>query len=507
MEVAELFATLGLQANEGQWKRGQELIGGMRTALGFFVAWEGVKFFAEMVESVTQAAIGAERLSQKLGVSTEDVQRLGYAARVSGVEAEQLQVGMQKLAKGLEEARTKGSGPVAETFAKLGISMNDPLVKSKDLGETILVVAEKFKAMPDDARKTALAIELFGRSGTALIPMLNEGKDGIVAFMKEADQLGIVLTQDDAKAFEKFEQDQVRLKATWEGLRNTAVKALLPMLQELVTNLLEWVKANREAIASTLKTVLEGLVIAVKAVGYAFQGLVAVIDFFKEHTELAQAILIALGVVIAAFAVEAAVSWVIAFWPVVLVIAIITAVILVVMDLWKSITTGKGVAASVFRWIARQAEDFWEGLKAIGEAIGGFFADVGRGIRDAFVDAFNFVIDKAKDFGDTLSNLPAIKQLTELGHFIGGGVYDATHPDEAAVVQAPAYSGASGVVQARGATTVNVSAPVTINAQNADAQQVQKMIEEHHEQVVRDVYSGTGGGDLVFDASQIPGGQ
>ena len=506
MEVADLFATLGLKPDERAWKRGSELIEGMHHALEFFVAWEAVKFLGDMVESVTKAAIGAERLSQKLGISTKDVQELGYAARVSGVDAEQLQVGMQRLARNLDEARTKGTGDAADAFSRLGISMADPMVKAGDLGETIGLLADKFSKMPDNATKTALAIELFGRSGTALIPMLNQGKAGIAAFRKEAEDLGIVISQDDAKAFEKFEQDQIRLQATWEGLKNTVVKALLPALQDMLAGFSEWVKANKELIASTLKSVIESLVVAVKALGVAFQAVAAVIDFFKEHTDLATAIIIALGVVIAAFAVEAAISWAIAFWPLTLIVAVIAAIVLVFMDLWRSITTGRGVFASAFNWMADQVKEFWDGLVDIADKIAGFFTGVASGIKGAFTSAFEWIADKAEWLADKIENMPVISQLIDAGAWVGntvGGLATGGASEPEAAPSRP--SAASGTQTVQG-TTVSVNAPVTINAKNADATQVQKLIEQHHEQIVRDVYAGTGGADVGMDIAGLDAG-
>ena len=63
-------------------------------------------------------------------------------------------------------------------------------------------IADKFAVMKDGSEKTALALDLFGRAGAKLIPMLNEGSAGISELQEEARALGIVLGKEDLKAAE-----------------------------------------------------------------------------------------------------------------------------------------------------------------------------------------------------------------------------------------------------------------------------------------------------------------
>ena len=297
--------------------------------------------------------------------------------------------------------------------------MSDAAIRSGNLDDQLMRIADGFADAGPNVNKTAIAMEIFGRSGTTLIPFLNRGADGIKELRQEFIATGAQISGETSKSFEEFEENQKRLKYTLVGLRNEAVEALLPALKELADGALEWVRANKELIKSTLESVVRGLTIAVHGLGYAFEAVAAVIDFFHEHTDLATAIIIALGVVIAAFAVEAAISWVLAFWPLVLIIAVIAAVVLVIMDLWKSITTGKGVAASVFNWIKRQVSELWEGIKDIAKAIADFFVSVATGFRDAFVAAFDWVVEKAKKVGETIRNLPILKQFLDAQEGLG----------------------------------------------------------------------------------------
>jgi hypothetical protein len=380
-------------------------------------------------------------------------------------------------------------------------------------------IADGFADAGPNVNKTAIAMEIFGRSGTSLIPFLNRGADGIKELREEFIATGAQIDGQTTESFKAFEEDQKRLKYTLIGLRNEAIEALLPSLKELAEGAMEWIKANKELIKSTLTTVVQGLTYAVKGLGYAFEAVGAVIDFFKEHTDLATAIIIALGAVIAAFAVEAAISWIVAFFPLFAVIAIIAAVVLAVMDIWQSITTGKGVAASVFRWIGDQINEVWEGIKDIANSIADFFVGVGSAIKSAFVDAFEWVAAKLEWLEDKIRNAPVLSQLIDAGEWVGGKVgglatgdtasdadaaaaaaaVTAATPDVARLpvgVNAPPTGPGQAISTVPGAVTLTQSNHIEINGvtdPQAVGQIVDKKIKESKDKMMIDAHAAVGG--------------
>ncbi len=368
--VAELVAKLGLVPDHGSWEKGDKLIEGLKHGLEILGVFEGVEKVKEMVEQTVHAAVAAKELSQKLGVSTEAVQELGYAASVTGGTSEGMQVSMQHLARGLQELRTKGTGPSADAFKSLGVNVKDSEIQHGNLDQVLEIVADRFAAMPDGVKKTSTAMELFGRSGTELLPLLNKGSGGIKELREEAERLGVVIGDDGIEKAHEFEISQKRLSATLTGLKNEAVIALLPALQEMVEGLSKWVGENREAIASTLEAVIRGVAEAFSIAGEVVK---AVTDFFHEHQKVAIAVLEAVGAAIALFAINAAANWIIAFAPFVLIAATIAGIILIVQDLWNSIETGEGIFADIGNaleeWVDNTKQtfaDFWEYL------VGGF---------------------------------------------------------------------------------------------------------------------------------------
>jgi hypothetical protein len=61
-------------------------------------------------------------------------------------------------------------------------------------------VIDKFGTLQPGAEQTAFAMNVFGRSGKDLIPILAKGRDGMAELEQKAADLGLVMSQDDVDA-------------------------------------------------------------------------------------------------------------------------------------------------------------------------------------------------------------------------------------------------------------------------------------------------------------------
>jgi hypothetical protein len=125
--------------------------------------------------------------AMKVGASTEFFSAMKYTAGQAGIEIDGLTNAFAKL----NIATIKGN----ESFSQIGISLQNANGESKKTEEVFLEVADRFAQMEDGAQKTALAVSLFGKSGTDLIPLLNQGADALRDQNEQAKELG--LTFDD----------------------------------------------------------------------------------------------------------------------------------------------------------------------------------------------------------------------------------------------------------------------------------------------------------------------
>lgn len=213
--------------------------------------------FTAAVISTTQYADELISLSKKSGIATDDLSKLKYAAEQDGVSFDSLSNGLKFLAKNVETADKE--------FRSLGISTkdNNGIIKSADA--LLKEVADKFQKMPDGVEKTNIALKLFGRAGTDMIPMLNNGSEGIKALGDEAQKLGIVMGTSSAQAFKKFGDEMLAVKEGFRGLFIVMAENILPTIQSVansIKNIVIWFNS----LSSTTKYLLTSLMLLAAAI-------------------------------------------------------------------------------------------------------------------------------------------------------------------------------------------------------------------------------------------------
>jgi hypothetical protein len=407
--IASLYAVLGLEIDKKSWSSGDKLVSTVKKAILGFIGLEAVEKIGDMISATVEYGSALNDTAQKTGIAVDSLQYLGFVAKQNSSNMEEVAGATEKLSRGMAESAKAGTGPAADGFNALGLSM--AAFANMPVDERIQRIAEKLSALPDGAKKTAIAMDLFGRSGAQLIPTLNDlGQNG-ERLTKEFNELGGAISEKEIAALDEFGDTVDKAKYSLSALRNQAVIALLPTLKSMLASFQEFVKQNRGDITAAIRTGVELLINGVK---YLAQGILVLLDLFKflrENWEVTRVALIAIGAVFVATAVEAAAAWVVAALPIFAVVAALTAVGLIVYDVWKSIKTGKGVTASVFGWMRDQVAAF--GDKVIG---------VGHSIVDAFARAWDAIKSAAKAAFEWIVNLPVVKQLIEVyEHFKNTG--------------------------------------------------------------------------------------
>lgn len=174
-----------------------------------------------------------DELSARLGISTEQLSEWGYAAKLSVSDLESLTGSIQKFSKTVATAADANSRQ-AELFASLGISVKDAAGNLRDVEDLLPEVADRFKALDNETTETALAMELFGRSGAELLEFLNRGSDGLSELADEARELGGVIDGETAQAAAAFKDEIDRLRVATNGYFTVVARELLPALTEAI---------------------------------------------------------------------------------------------------------------------------------------------------------------------------------------------------------------------------------------------------------------------------------
>jgi hypothetical protein len=192
--------------------------------------------FHSLTESIKKAIESADRmdeLAEMIGLSVEKLSGLRFAADLSGVSLDALTTNLTKLGKAMSESVSEPAGTAARTLQAMGISATGASGQLRPINDVFLDIADKFKTYEDGAGKVTLATNLFGRAGAQMIPLLNQGRDGIAQLSEEAAKLGLSLDTKTIKAAAQFNDTMTKIGRIWDGLIMQLTGKLLPLLQHL----------------------------------------------------------------------------------------------------------------------------------------------------------------------------------------------------------------------------------------------------------------------------------
>jgi len=180
----------------------------------------------------TQDQLG--KTAQKVGVSVTELSAFRHAAELATVPMETLTAALGRFSANA----ARGS----KELEVLGVATRRQDGMLRATSEILADVADRFARMPDGVSKTALAIDLFGRSGKDLIPLLNGGRAGLEAMAREARDLGRVIDEDTAKRAEHLRDNMTRLKGAIEGLAFEIAQRAVPAAIRITDAIIKWVR-------------------------------------------------------------------------------------------------------------------------------------------------------------------------------------------------------------------------------------------------------------------------
>lgn len=257
------------------------------------------------------------KMAARTGVSTEALSELGFAAEQSGTDLETLEAGLKAMQRNIVSA-AGGSREMRATLAKLGLTIAD--LKALTPDEQFRLLADRIAQVGNPTQRAALAMDVFGKSGQKLIPLLSAGAKGIDELRAEANRLGLTVGTDQAQSAADLQDAWNRLLKTLKaaafaigGALAPDLTALLGTITRFVVGVVNWVKENKAVIVTVAKVIaaVVGVGVALIAaggaisfVGAAIGGLVSLImgavAVFKILAAVVAAIISPIGLVTAA---------------------------------------------------------------------------------------------------------------------------------------------------------------------------------------------------------------
>jgi TP901 family phage tail tape measure protein len=458
LALRELIAIFGIKVDskelKGAEKNLDDFVGKLKN-FGSLIAGGAVGAgAAAFVNHVAKVGDEIGDTAERLGVSTDALQAFGLAAQLGGSSAEAMAMSLGMLNDKIGDAARGGAS--AKEFAKLGIAFKDANGEIRPTEEVMEDAADKISKLKTTAEKTTAAMNLFGRPGKQLVPLLSKGSKGLEEMRKQMKALGGGFSKEGVKASGDFADAMDKLSVVGNSwLSGVAVK-ILPTVQKMV----EWFSKASVALLE-----------------------------MANKSNIFQAVLVTLGAVMAVFAINAA----IASAPLLLMALAIAAIVLVVDELITLFEGGDTLIGETIDKIFGKGSST-ELVKEVKE----LWNDIGLGIKAAYdwvmqyseeIRAVADVLGKIVKFS-TLPIRAVMKGSEAVGDYFGKQAAESTM--EAASSLGPKSRGGFAFGEG-GGLRPSVSAPMsmprgggivqnntpTYNITTNNPEDVRRMIEQH----------------------------
>lgn len=258
-------ASTGLNSAATHAARFQDKMGGAFARAGQLIgAYAGFRALKSLTSDYAKGADAVAKFSSGLGINAQEYQKLTFAAELSGITMEELNMALPKFAKSAADA-ADGSKAMADAFGRAGLKLKG----GQFLGDPIDMLkafSDGLKNVKDPIRKAQILQNSFGRAGKKMGVLMSQGSEGIKKAMEEAKKYGHVLSSGQLKAAEKYNDEMLRARSIMIGIRNAIASKLLPALTKQLTAFRTWWVEGRNAEhalrALKLVAIFTGIVIA-----------------------------------------------------------------------------------------------------------------------------------------------------------------------------------------------------------------------------------------------------
>jgi hypothetical protein len=257
--VRSLVSFIGYEVDESGAERAANIFTGLKNAAETLNGWieHGKAKIREWTIGAAEAGDHAAKMGKRLGITAEEVQQLSYVAARAGTSIEAIANGL-KFAQKNAYAANGGNKEAIESFRDLGVEYKDQATGAVRPAVDILRDAsDAMGAIQDPAKRTALVMKIFGKSGTELLPAMLDGEKGITSLMQRMTDLGDVMSDDDAAAAEDLVDSLHDAEFAAEGVAKRFAVMLFPVLKKMIDGTIKFYTSNRKLIDSGLRVVAD----------------------------------------------------------------------------------------------------------------------------------------------------------------------------------------------------------------------------------------------------------
>lgn len=278
--------------------------------------------FGAFAISAARAIDEQRNFAESIGITSGELSKLQFAARQSGVDTDTFNTALTRLARSLEAAQQKAKEfakrqadlkiqaqraaadllqtqnrqdadarkPLTQTeqrdrarldllkqqrraaedltrqheldksaLEKLGIAETDEAGNLRKVGDVLLDLADAFAKSNDSTKKAAIAQEVLGRGSISMVPFLNRGREGIIAFNAEAARIAPSLGEAAKEQATRLTDTFGTFEKALGSLKNAFFAPFFSVLTDAFKGLTEVVVNSREGVVGFAKGLAEAL--------------------------------------------------------------------------------------------------------------------------------------------------------------------------------------------------------------------------------------------------------
>lgn len=222
----------------------------------------GAAAFVNFTKRTLDSADALGKTADRLGLTTEALQTLHFAATQSGMSTEMLEMSMQRFTRRMAEANS-GTGVLKDTFKELGIEITTPNGRLKSAESILGDVADKMAAIPDQAERVKLAFKMFDSEGVKMVNVLQGGSENLAKMRQELINTGAIMTDvfiDDAEAANDALDKLSRSVKTGFSAAIAGLAPIITNAADAITDLIA--VARKYPVLTSLATAVAGIGIA-----------------------------------------------------------------------------------------------------------------------------------------------------------------------------------------------------------------------------------------------------
>ena len=216
---------------EALTSRAKSLSGSIKLMAASALSAVSIGGLALLTKNAIDSADAIAKTADNIGISTDALQELRFAADLSGVSQERFDKALQKFTIRIGEAAA-GTGEAKDAFNLLGISVLDAEGRLQSTETILNQVSDALSGIESPTERARVAYNLFGREGVAMVNLLAKGSAEMETMRQKARDLGLVLDEDLLRNAEKAQDELSILHKVISVNLNRALLDLSPIIAD-----------------------------------------------------------------------------------------------------------------------------------------------------------------------------------------------------------------------------------------------------------------------------------